>query len=67
MKVLLECVVAKEIRRYVCLFLGINIGKDYLSDAPRWLLKEKCYGVNIISAVVMRSIWLINKKRLYLS
>jgi hypothetical protein len=53
-----ECVVAREIWRYVCAFLGIGIGHDYLSVTARWLQKKKCYGVNIISAVVLQSIWL---------
>jgi hypothetical protein len=53
-----ECVVAKEVWRYVCSFLGIDIGNNYLSAASRWLSKEKCYSVNIIFVVAMRSIWL---------
>jgi hypothetical protein len=53
-----ECVVATEVWSYVCLFLGIDIGKDYLSVASRWLSKEKCYCVNIISTVAMRAVWL---------
>jgi hypothetical protein len=36
-----ECVVAREIWRYVCDFLGIDIGQDYLSVATRWLQKKK--------------------------
>jgi hypothetical protein len=53
-----ECVVAREIWRYVCDFLGIDIGQDYLSVVARWLQKKKCYVVNIVSVVVLRSIWL---------
>jgi hypothetical protein len=53
-----ECVVAREVWRYVCLFLELDIGKDYLSVASRWLSKEKCYSVNIVSTVVMGAIWL---------
>jgi hypothetical protein len=44
--------------RYVCLFLELDIGKDYLSVASRWLSKEKCYSVNIVSTVAMGAIWL---------
>jgi hypothetical protein len=53
-----ECVVAREVWRYVCLFLELDIGKHYLSVASRWLSKEKCYSVNIVSTVAMGAIWL---------
>jgi hypothetical protein len=46
----------------VCLFLGIDIGKDYLSAASRWLLKEKCYSVNFISICCGNEEYLANKK-----
>jgi hypothetical protein len=38
-------------------FLGYEIGSNYISVASKWLQKEKMYGTNIISIVVL-SIWL---------
>jgi hypothetical protein len=54
-----ECAVAKVIWGYVKEYLGLDIGSDYLSVASKWLQKEKCYGINIISSVVLSRIWLI--------
>jgi hypothetical protein len=51
-----ECVVAKVTWEYVRELLGIKIGGDYISIASKWLHKEKFYCVNVISAVVLRSI-----------
>jgi hypothetical protein len=54
-----ECVVAKAIWRFVGEFFGHEIGTDYISVASKWLQKENLYGTNIITTVVLRSVWLI--------
>jgi hypothetical protein len=53
-----ECVVSKAIWSYVCEFLGLSIGEDYISVASKWLHENKFYTVNIISTVALRGIWL---------
>jgi hypothetical protein len=50
------CVVAKAIRRVVGEFLGYEIGTDFISVASKWLQKEKLYGTNIITTVVLRGV-----------
>jgi hypothetical protein len=54
-----ECVVSKNIWGYVCEFFGFDIGKDYISVAGKWLNKKKFYVTNMISAAVLRGIWLV--------
>jgi hypothetical protein len=54
-----ECAVAKTVWAYVCEFLGVEIGSDFISVASRWISKQKCYVVNIISTAVLRGLWLI--------
>jgi hypothetical protein len=49
-----DCVVAKAIWKYVCEFLGFDIGSDFISVASKWLSKEKFYVTNTISAAVLR-------------
>jgi hypothetical protein len=39
-------------------FLGIDICADFISVAARWISKQKCYVVNIISTTVLRGLWL---------
>jgi hypothetical protein len=53
-----ECVVARVMWVIIGEFLGYEIGSNYISVASKWLQKEKMYGTNIISIVVLRSIWL---------
>jgi hypothetical protein len=53
-----ECVVARVMWVTIGEFLGYEIGSNYISVASKWLQKEKMYGTNIISIVVLRSIWL---------
>jgi hypothetical protein len=54
-----ECAVARAIWDYVQKFLGTDIGSSYISVASKWLQKEKCYVINIISTVVLRGLRLI--------
>jgi hypothetical protein len=53
-----QCVVAKAIWQLVGGVIGCDIGRDYLSIASKWINKNKCYGVNIFTTAVMRSVWL---------
>jgi hypothetical protein len=46
-------------------FIGHGIGVDYVSVAWKWLQKEKLYGTNIITTVVMRAIWLIRNDMIF--
>jgi hypothetical protein len=54
-----ECVVSKNIWGYACEFFGFDIGRDYISIAGKWLNKEKHYVTNMISAAMLRGIWLV--------
>jgi hypothetical protein len=54
-----ECAVATTVWDYVCEFLGVEIGSDFISVASRWISKQKCYVINIISTAVLRGLWLI--------
>jgi hypothetical protein len=54
-----ECVVSKNIWGYACEFFGFDIGRDYISIAGKWLNKEKNYVTNMISAAMLRGIWLV--------
>jgi hypothetical protein len=58
MHLFFECVVAKVIWGYVGEFLGVDIGKDYLLIATKWLQEKRNCDVNIISTVALRGIWL---------
>jgi hypothetical protein len=60
-----ECVVAKAIWGTVGEFMGYNIGSDYIFVASKWLQKEKMYRTNIISTVVLRSIWLTRNEFIF--
>jgi hypothetical protein len=53
-----ECAVARSVWSYASEFLRFQIGGDYISVASKWLSKEKIYVVNIITAVVLRGLWL---------
>jgi hypothetical protein len=50
---------------FVSEFLGFDIGTNYISVASRWLLKNKCYVVNVISTAVLRGIWLIRNDMIF--
>jgi hypothetical protein len=60
-----ECVDAKVVWSHVFEFLAFDIGADYMSVAAKWLQKENCYCVTIISATVMRGIWLIRNNFIF--
>jgi hypothetical protein len=60
-----ECVMARVIWGFVSEFLGFDIGTNYISVASRWLLKNKCYVVNVISTAVLRGIWLIRNDMIF--
>jgi hypothetical protein len=47
------------------IFLGFDIGNDYLSVASKWLHKEKFYNTNVISSTVLRSIWLVRNNMVF--
>jgi hypothetical protein len=49
----------------VCEFLGFSIGSDYLSIASKWLHEKKFCGVNIISTVTLRGIWLMRNDLIF--
>jgi hypothetical protein len=50
--------VVKVIWGFVSEFLGYDIGSDYMSIASKWLCKDKCAGVNVMTAAVPRGLWL---------
>jgi hypothetical protein len=50
--------VARAVWSYASEFLGFQIGCDYISVATKWLSIEKIYVVNIITAAVLRELWL---------
>jgi hypothetical protein len=58
-----ECVVAREVWKYVSEYLGYKIGGDYLST--KWLSKKKFYCANIISTAVLRGLWLIRNNMVF--
>jgi hypothetical protein len=60
-----DCVVAKAIWSVMGEFIGHGIGVDYVSIASKWLQKEKLYGTDIITTVVMRAIWLIRNDMIF--
>jgi hypothetical protein len=61
-----ECVVAREIWRYVCAFLGIGIGHDYLSVTARWLQKKEMLWCEYYLCCSVAK-HMVNNKRFYLS
>jgi hypothetical protein len=60
-----ECVVARAIWGFVSEFLGFDIGASYISVNSKWLLKDKCYVVNVISTAVLRGLWLIRNDTVF--
>jgi hypothetical protein len=53
-----ECIVAKAIWGYAYEFLGFEVGTNYMSVASKWISRERFYVANIISAAVLRGMWL---------
>jgi hypothetical protein len=58
-------VVARAIWGFVSEFLGFDIGASYISVNSKWLLKDKCYVVNVISTAVLRGLWLIRNDTVF--